>query len=708
MSIRNFHKRNSTSKNINSHAVQSRNTSNHQSNNSSICERVLLRESKNTANQSSENEISLSHKYLDLNGYNEYNNNGSKIVKKIDQKRILFSDYPHNYNKISHHNTQSQSNPEKLIQQQVNYQKNEDYENTKLDMDNNLYSFSHNDICNQTDHNLNNQEFLIFPHENEKQYQVPFRKSQSNATKQADHSLITNQMLENKSYLNNNNNSYYISNNDINNTSNMKRIGHMIVFDNRNNESLFSNANEKTAKINSSTSETLYENKSKHSKVGYMLTNLERKSCESNVKSPHFENIKPKSITNNQNHSKNSHSTSSNSIHSLKNSHTSLPRYPPKLNTSNYPIVHHDYSDRNNIQAGLNIKIKFDEQPSNLKEKSQIEQKLSANVLLESEHSKFSEDSSYSRSTTFSSNSEYVKNKYIYSSITNTQSQSDINATITGNKNSNSNVKYCQKTFGAPRTLNHSNKSVSDLTYHYSNIDYNSRAEDRKIKEVGSHIKNNQLLEKLSATNFNKEPKKRNMDSITDLNHFVEQRIIIDESEIIPEQKLRSTVMSQTNTPLINGRNRHYPNHTHEKKLCEIRDTINNLATNSLIEEQPKILVRSSSANTTNQRKLFSSIKDLSFSLITTTTQFLKNIGQNKPQKIKCQCKVDFKDDEETCPTALKWLFSKYNLKDIGYLKSTYMKLTHHKDIDPKSKKQIALDINRTYPNSSLFSSEKG
>ena len=154
------------------------------------------------------------------------------------------------------------------------------------------------------------------------------------------------------------------------------------------------------------------------------------------------------------------------------------------------------------------------------------------------------------------------------------------------------------------------------------------------------------------------------------------------------------------NTPIITAGNRYY--------RCENIDNTSNLATNSLNNGQPKILRRSSSENPLNRSEFFSSIKELSFSLITKTTKFLKNIGQNKLPRIKCQCKINFKGDEETCPIALKWLFSQYNLKDIEYLKSTYMKLISHKDIDPKSKKQIFLDINRTYPESSLFTSEKG
>jgi len=55
--------------------------------------------------------------------------------------------------------------------------------------------------------------------------------------------------------------------------------------------------------------------------------------------------------------------------------------------------------------------------------------------------------------------------------------------------------------------------------------------------------------------------------------------------------------------------------------------------------------------------------------------------------RTKCNCASFVKTNQETCPRAKKWIFSKYKTSELDYLKNMYDKINHNQEIDPKSKK---------------------
>ena len=721
MSTQTVHKRKSFLKNTHYHGFQSKSTSYYQSNNSSIYERVLQGEFKNTTANYSENDESFSynsvninspnenmtltsqesHKFLDLNQYAEFNNNDLKIVKKIGKKGFLFPNYETEHEKFMKHSTHK--NLENLTQQPIHssndmtYQKNQDsyvcpnslnhkksFENKKLYIENNL---SCNDLNNQS----NYQE-----------------------------------ALKNNTSLYTNNYSHYKSNKDIGNyivtekmtqasikslipKNNAERIQKSNLFDSKNNKSILSNTLESITKTNSFTPEIFNEKKSKHTRSGYMLTNFERKYGEFNIQCPDFENIKFNIKNNNSGQipNKNAGLKNSDSTQDLKLFHTLQPKHSAPYTNSNLEVSN-DCSDKNCNKNILNKEIDTVGKRSVLKVASQTEEKLLADVSLTGHHSRSNKVFSHCSSTAFSSDigenlfsCEYRKYNSGY-----IPTQIDENPLIIQHMDSNYN--FDQRIIGTSQDLN------SNLIFDSSNTDYNSRAENEKYEDTGPNIKINQLLTKMSSTNLNADHKKQNISLNSHLNDSLQQKVIASEpqtNKLILQKKRRATAISQVNTPTRNAtsaRNRYYPNLTNEKKKhYESIEKINYTESDLLSDEKSQRLVRSSSENLRNHSEFLSSLKELSSSFITTTKNIFQKIGQSKSQRMKCHCKNDL-NDEETCPIALKWLFSRYNSKDMEYLKNTYRKLSQHNDIDPKSKKQIYLDINRTYPDSPLFISEKG
>jgi len=115
-------------------------------------------------------------------------------------------------------------------------------------------------------------------------------------------------------------------------------------------------------------------------------------------------------------------------------------------------------------------------------------------------------------------------------------------------------------------------------------------------------------------------------------------------------------------------------------------------------------MTRSTSEEKYSEKKpILQSIQEISQSVFQSTKNLMNRLISSKP-RIKCACSSTARTDQETCPRAQRWLGSKYQADEIDYLKKTYENILASQEIDPKSKKQIKLDILRTYPDCKVFS----
>lgn len=104
-----------------------------------------------------------------------------------------------------------------------------------------------------------------------------------------------------------------------------------------------------------------------------------------------------------------------------------------------------------------------------------------------------------------------------------------------------------------------------------------------------------------------------------------------------------------------------------------------------------------------NSKDILRSIKDLSANFVKNTKDFFMQKVGNQRTRMKCTCSSSLKSDEDTCPKALRWLFSRYKESELSYLQKTYEKILDSNDIDQRNLKQIKLDIRRTFPECEFF-----
>ena len=107
-----------------------------------------------------------------------------------------------------------------------------------------------------------------------------------------------------------------------------------------------------------------------------------------------------------------------------------------------------------------------------------------------------------------------------------------------------------------------------------------------------------------------------------------------------------------------------------------------------------------------DSKEFLSSLKEFSLSVVKSTKNFFNKLNPTS-HRLKCSCPLQNENDE-TCIEAKRWLFSRYKLEELEYLKRTYEKLQVDAEIEPQHQKQIRLDITRTYPECKYFSAEAG
>lgn len=109
---------------------------------------------------------------------------------------------------------------------------------------------------------------------------------------------------------------------------------------------------------------------------------------------------------------------------------------------------------------------------------------------------------------------------------------------------------------------------------------------------------------------------------------------------------------------------------------------------------------RSSSAEK-NAKPILQSLQDISNNILQSTKTLFNKFIVPKP-RTKCECSPYLTTNQETCPRAQKWLYTKYKMNELDYLKKTYEKILAE-ETEAKSKKQIKLDLMRTYPDCKVF-----
>ena len=117
-----------------------------------------------------------------------------------------------------------------------------------------------------------------------------------------------------------------------------------------------------------------------------------------------------------------------------------------------------------------------------------------------------------------------------------------------------------------------------------------------------------------------------------------------------------------------------------------------------------RLLDRSDSKLSTTLKVISQGLKETGKPL-----QFFKKFFSQKNRYLKCRCEAADPREihSQTCSHAFKWLFSKYKVSELHYLKNVYEEILRAQNDDEENVKQIEKDLARTYPDVEYFS-DKG
>lgn len=107
------------------------------------------------------------------------------------------------------------------------------------------------------------------------------------------------------------------------------------------------------------------------------------------------------------------------------------------------------------------------------------------------------------------------------------------------------------------------------------------------------------------------------------------------------------------------------------------------------------------------KKEFLSALKNFSESFVRSTKNYLTNKLSLSDARLKCSCSSNLGKDD-TCELAMKWLLTQYKPSELPYLKDVYLKLQSENDFDVRNRKQIKLDISRTFPETNFYSAAGG